>query len=319
MSRDPAAGRRRAREALNRDHERVRIAVTGSTGLIGTALVTRLHAAGHDVVRLVRRAPRAADEVRWDPSSGEVDLDGLAGVEAAVHLAGAGVGDHRWTDRYKQTILTSRVDGTRTLARALARLDPLPRVLVSGSAVGYYGDRADEVLTESSTGGQGFLADVVRAWEEAAAPAADAGIRVTYARTGLVFSPDGGALARMLPLARLGLGGPLGNGRQWWPWITLHDEVSAMEFLLEKDLDGPVNLSAPQPARQAEVARVFGQALHRPALLPAPSFALRLVLGEFAGDVLSSQRMLPSRLLDAGFSFGQRTIEQCATWVLHQD
>jgi uncharacterized protein (TIGR01777 family) len=297
----------------------VRIAVTGSTGLIGTALVTRLHAAGHDVVRLVRRAPRAADEVRWDPQSGEVDLEGLAGVDGAVHLAGAGVGDHRWTDDYKRTILASRVDGTRTLSQALATLQPLPRVLVSGSAVGYYGDRGDEVLTESSTGGEGFLADVVRSWEGAAAPAVDAGIRVSFARTGLVFSPEGGALGRMLPLARLGLGGPLGSGRQWWPWITLHDEVSALEFLLEKDLDGPVNLSAPQPARQADVAKAFGHALHRPALLPAPAFGLRLVLGEFAADVLSSQRMLPSRLLDAGFTFGQRTIEQATAWTLAQN
>jgi uncharacterized protein (TIGR01777 family) len=297
----------------------VRIAITGSTGLIGTALVTRLHAAGHDVVRLVRRAPRASDEVRWDPTSGQVDLAGLAGIQGAVHLAGAGVGDHRWTDRYKQTILDSRVDGTRTLATALAALDPRPSVLVSGSAVGFYGDRGDEVLTESSSGGEGFLADVVRAWEAAAAPAADAGVRVAFARTGLVLSPEGGALGRMLPLARLGLAGPLGDGRQWWPWITLEDEVRALEFLLEHELEGPVNLSAPQPVRQGDVARALGHALHRPALLPAPGFGLRLVLGEFAGDVLSSQRMLPSRLLDAGFVFNQRTVEQAIAWVLRQE
>lgn len=297
----------------------MRIAVTGSTGLIGTALVTHLHARGHDVVRLVRRAPRAADEVRWDPGAGEVDLSGLAGVDAAVHLAGAGVGDHRWTDDYKRTILTSRVDGTRTFATALASLDPRPRVLVSGSAVGYYGDRGDDVLTESSSGGEGFLAEVVRAWEDAAAPAVEAGVRVAFARTGLVLSPRGGALGRMLPLARLGLAGPLGDGRQWWPWITLEDEVRAIEFLLEKDLEGPVNLSAPQPVRQGELARALGRALHRPALLPAPAFGLRLVLGEFAADVLASQRMLPSLLLDAGFAFNQRTVDQAVDWVLRQE
>jgi uncharacterized protein (TIGR01777 family) len=194
----------------------VRIVVTGSSGLLGTALVTRLHAAGHDVVRLVRRPPRAADEVRWDPAAGEVDVAGLAGVDAAVHLAGAGIGDRRWTDSYKQTIRASRVDGTRTLATALAALVPRPRVLVSGSAAGYYGDRGDEVLTENSTGGEGFLAEVVRAWEAAAAPAVQAGIRVVFARTGLVLAPQGGALGRMLPLARLGLAGPLGSGQQWW-------------------------------------------------------------------------------------------------------
>jgi uncharacterized protein (TIGR01777 family) len=297
----------------------VRIVVTGSSGLLGTALVTRLHAAGHDVVRLVRRPPRAADEVRWDPAAGEVDVAGLAGVDAAVHLAGAGIGDRRWTDSYKQTIRASRVDGTRTLATALAALVPRPRVLVSGSAAGYYGDRGDEVLTENSTGGEGFLAEVVRAWEAAAAPAVQAGIRVVFARTGLVLAPQGGALGRMLPLARLGLAGPLGSGQQWWPWITLEDEVRAIAFLLERDLEGPVNLSAPQPVRQVELARTLGRALHRPALLPAPAFGLRLVLGDFADDVLASQRMLPSRLLDAGFAFNQRTVEQAVDRVLRQD
>jgi len=293
----------------------VRIAVTGSSGLIGTALVTALHAGGHDVVRLVRRPARQPDEVTWDPEAGTVDVDALAGVDGAVNLAGAGVGDHRWTDAYKQTVLGSRVNSTRTLATALAALDPLPRVLVSGSAVGYYGDRGDEPLTEASGPGTGFLTEVCQAWEAATAPAADAGIRVAYARTGLVLSPDGGALARLLPLARLGLAGPLGGGRQWWPWITLDDEVRALVFLLEKDLEGPVNLSAPQPTRNADLTRALGSALHRPTVLPAPAFALRLVLGEFASDVLSSQRMLPARLLDAGFGFRHQTPAQAAAWV----
>ena len=292
--------------------------MTGSTGLIGTALVTSLHAAGHDVVRLVRRSARAADEVSWDPAAGTVDLDGLAGVEGAVHLAGAGVGDHRWTAAYKQTILESRVQGTATLVKALAQLDPLPKVLVSGSAVGFYGDRGDEVLTESSAAGTGFLADVVKAWEGEASAASDAGIRVVLARTGLVFAPHGGALGKLLPLARLGLAGPLGSGRQWWPWITLDDEVRALEFLLQNELEGPFNLGSPQPQRNIEATRAIGRALHRPTLLPAPAFALRLALGEFAGDITASQRMLPARLLEAGFGFHHQTVDQAASWVVRE-
>ena len=294
----------------------MKIAVTGSSGLIGTALVTALHAAGHDVVRLVRRPARRPDEVTWDPAAGTVDVDGLAGVQAAVNLAGAGVGDHRWNDAYKQTVLQSRVDSTRTLAKALAALDPLPQVLVSGSAVGFYGDRGDEPLTEASGPGVGFLAEVCLAWEDAATTASDAGIRVALARTGLVLSPEGGALGRLLPLARLGLAGPLGSGRQWWPWITLDDEVRALMFLLEQDVDGPVNLSAPQPARNLELTRAIGAALHRPTLIPAPGFGLRIVLGEFAGEVLASQRMLPARLLEAGFAFHHQTPAQAAAWTV---
>lgn len=293
----------------------MRIAVTGSTGLIGTALVARLRAAGHTVVRLVRRPTRGADEVSWDPRRGTLDLDGLAGVEAAVHLAGAGAGDHRWTEAYKRTIRDSRVLGTRTLVRALTALDPPPRVLVSGSAVGYYGDRGDEVLTEDSVGGEGFLADVVRAWEAETRPAADAGIRVACARTGLVMAREGGAFDRLLRLARLGLGGPLGSGRQWWPWITLDDEVAALEFLLSSEASGPVNLSAPHPERNADIARALGHALHRPAVAPAPGFALRIVLGEFAAEVLASQRMVPRRLLGAGFPFTYPDLDGAAAWL----
>ena len=309
---------RRARRGPARDDGRVKIVVTGASGLIGTALVTRLHSAGHDVVRLVRRAPRAADEVTWDPERGTVDLEGLAGVEGAVHLAGAGVGDHRWTDEYKQRIRDSRVLGTRTLVSALTRLDPLPRVLVSGSAVGYYGSRGDEVLTEAATSGEGFLAEVVRAWEAETAPAAAAGIRVVHARTGLVMSPSGGAFGRLLPLLKLGVAGPLGNGRQWWPWITLEDEVSALEFLLEKDVEGPVNLSAPNPERQGALTKALGRAFRRPALLPAPAVALRVTLGEFAADVLASQRMVPKALLDAGFSFRHPDVDSAAEWLRAQ-
>ena len=301
---------------MAREDGAVKIAVTGASGLIGTALVTRLHGAGHDVVRLVRRQPRAADEVRWDPERGTVDVAGLAGLDAAVHLAGAGVGDHRWTDEYKRTIRDSRVLGTRTLVKALTTLDPLPQVLVSGSAVGFYGDRGDEELTEESAGGQGFLADVVRAWEAETEPASSAGIRVATIRSGLVMSPSGGAFGRLLPLIKLGLGGPLGNGRQWWPWITLEDELGAIEFLLTHDVAGPVNLSAPHPAPQKDVVRAIARATHRPALLPAPRLALRVALGEFSDDILDSQRVLPRRLVAAGFTFRHPELAGASDWLL---
>jgi hypothetical protein len=297
----------------------VKIAVTGASGLIGTALVTRLHAAGHDVVRLVRRPPRAADEVSWDPESGTIDVERLAGLDGAVHLAGAGVGDHRWTDDYKRTILDSRVLGTRTLAKALTALDPLPRVLVSASGVDFYGeDRGEEDLTEDSTGGGGFLADVVRAWEAETAAASAAGIRVAHIRSGLVMSPSGGAFGRILPLVKAGLGGPLGSGKQWWPWITLEDEVAAIEFLLTHDLSGPFNLSAPHPARQKDVMKALARAAHRPSLLPAPKAALRIALGEFAGVVLGSKRVLPRRLVAAGFTFRHPELDGAAEWVLRE-
>lgn len=293
----------------------MRVIVTGASGLIGSALVQRLQAGGHEVVRLVRRPPGGPGEVRWDPATGEVDTGALGAVEAAVHLAGAGVGDHRWTDAYKRTIHDSRVLGTRTLVRALRDLRPAPQVLVSGSAVGFYGSRGEQELTEDSPPGHGFLAGVVRDWEAEATAASDAGIRVVLARTGLVLSRQGGALGRLLPLLRLGLGGPLGNGRQWWPWITLDDEVSALEFLLTAPLSGPVNLSAPEPARNRDLTAALGRQLHRPTLLPAPAAALRLAVGEFAEDVLASQRVLPRRLLRAGFGFAQPTVPDAVRWV----
>ncbi|HYY09857.1 MAG TPA: TIGR01777 family oxidoreductase [Kineosporiaceae bacterium] len=294
----------------------MKIAVTGASGFIGSALVPRLRAGGHDVVRLVRRPAQAADEVSWDPDGGSVDVDRLAGLDAAVHLAGAGVGDHRWTDEYKRTIRDSRVLGTRTLVKALTALDPLPRVLVSGAAVGVYGDRGDEELTEQSSGGSGFLADVVRAWEAESEPAAAAGIRVANIRTGLVMAPQGGAFGRLLPLIKLGLAGPLGSGKQWWPWITMEDQLAAIEFLLATDVSGPVNLSAPHPARQKDVVKALARAAHRPALLPAPKAALRIALGEFSDDLLASQRVLPRRLLAAGFTFRHPELDGASEWVL---
>ena len=293
----------------------MRIAVTGSTGLIGTALVAELSAAGHQVVRLVRRPPTGPGEVCWDPPSGAVDLAGLAGVEAVVNLAGAGIGDRRWTAARKREIRDSRVLGTRTLVRALDRLSPRPTVLVSGSAVGYYGARDATELTEDAEGGEGFLPDVVRAWEAEALRAGDLGCRVALARTGLVLARSGGAAARLLPLIRLGLGGPLGSGRQWWSWITLADEVAALRLLVEGDLSGPVNLTAPQPLPNAEVVRALGAAAGRPTLLRAPGIALRLALGELAEDILTGQRVIPARLLGAGFRFRHPTVDVAASWL----
>jgi uncharacterized protein len=291
------------------------VVVTGASGLIGSALVPHLRARGHQVITLVRRPPKAADEVPWQPGT-PLDPATLAGVRGAVHLAGAGVGDHRWTDEYKNTILRSRVDGTRTLVDALSALDPSPQVLVSGAAIGVYGDRGEEELPETAAPGQGFLAEVVLAWEAEANRAAAAGIRVAMARTGLVMARTGGAFERLLALTRLGLAGPIGSGRQWWSWITLDDEVAALTFLLESEsVQGPVNLTAPDPRRQLEVTRAIASRLRRPALLPAPGFGLRLVLGEFAGDILASQRVIPQRLLDAGFAFGQPDLAAGADWI----
>lgn len=295
----------------------MKIAVTGASGLIGSALVPHLRNAGHEVVRLVRRPASAADEVRWDPKAGTVDLGGLAGTDGVVHLAGAGVGDHRWTDAYKREILDSRVDGTHTIAKAVTALDPMPRVLVSASAIGWYGDTGDRMVDETAPAGTGFLADVVRAWEAAAAPAAAAGIRVVHPRTGLVVSSKGGAWARMFPLFKAGLGGKLGSGRQYWSWISLRDEIRALELLLlDEDLSGPVNLTGPTPMTNAEVTSVMGQVLHRPALLPAPAFALKAVLGEFSTEVLGSARVVPAVLERVGFGFEDATLESAVRAAL---
>jgi uncharacterized protein len=276
-----------------------------------------LSSRGDDVVHLVRREPRARYEISWDPASRKLDPGALSGATAVVHLAGAGVGEHRWTPAYKQQILASRVDGTATIATALADLGE-PIALVSGSAIGAYGDRGDEMLTEDSDSGQGFLAGVVRAWEAATRPAQEAGLRVVHARTGLVLTRDGGAMQRVLPLARLGLAGPLGTGRQYWSWITLHDELRALAHLIDQDLAGPVNLVSTQPLRQAAVMKALGAQLGRPAVLPAPALALRVALGEFASDVLASARVLPSVLTASGFVFEHATIGSAMRWLLDQ-
>ncbi len=288
----------------------MKIAVTGASGLIGSALVPHLRSVGHDVLRLVRRPASAPDEVTWDPAAGTVDLDRLAGIDGVVHLAGAGVGDHRWTDEYKQEILNSRVDGTRTIATAMAELEPRPRVLVSASAIGFYGDTGDRVIDETAPPGHGFLANVVRAWEAAAEPARAAGIRVVHPRSGLVVSGKGGAWQRMFPLFKLGVGGRMGSGNQYWSWISLRDEVCALQFLLEQEhLSGPVNLTGPAPVTNSEVTKAMGHVLGRPTILPVPGFALKVVLGEFSSEVLGSARVIPAVLESSGFVFQDATID----------
>jgi uncharacterized protein len=295
----------------------MRIAVTGASGLIGTALVPHLRSVGHEVQRLVRRPAAAPDEVTWDPAAGTVDLAALEGVEGVVHLAGAGVGDHRWTDDYKREILNSRIDGTHAIVSAMTALEHQPRVLVSASAIGWYGDTGTTLVDESAPAGTGFLADVTRAWEAAAGPAASAGIRVVHPRTGLVVSGDGGAWARMFPLFKLGVGGRLGNGQQYWSWISLRDEVCALQFLLEQDhLNGAVNLTGPDPVTNAEVTSVMGHVLGRPTILPVPAFALKTVLGEFSTEVLSSTRARPAVLEGAGFVFQDPTVESAIRTAL---
>ncbi len=280
------------------------IAVTGSRGLIGSALVTRLRADGHTVRPVTRGAP-APGLVTWDPDNGRMDAAALTGVDAVVHLAGEPLGDKRWTTAQKRRIRESRVQGTRLLASTVAALDPPPRMLLSGSAIGFYGDRGDEVLDETSAAGHGFLAEVVTEWEAATSPATDAGIRTALLRTGIVLSPTGGALARTLPLFRWGLGGRFGRGRQWWSWISLADEVGAIAHLLDADVAGPVDLTAPNPVTNADFTRVLASILHRPALLPIPKVGPGLLYGmELAQELLfSSARVEPEVLSASGYRF----------------
>ena len=285
----------------------MRIGITGASGLIGSALTTHLQQQGHETVAFVRREPRSASEISWRPGT-DLDPGRLSGLDAIVHLAGAGVGDKRWTDSYKEVIRSSRVDGTKTIARAMAAADDGPRVLVSGSAIGYYGDTGDRLTDETGPQGDGFLAGVVRDWEAAAAPAVDAGVRVAFARTGLVVSSDGGAWQRLFPIFRAGLGGKLGSGKQYWSAISLTDEVRALTWLLNNDVEGPVNLVGPHPVTNAEVTRVMGEVLGRPTILPVPAFALKAVLGEFAEDTLASQRIDPAVLRSNGFTWLQPDI-----------
>ena len=288
----------------------MKILVAGSSGLIGTALCSRLEREGHEVVRLVRREP-AQGELRWDPEAGELEQEVLEGIDGVVHLGGRSIATGRWTASVKAQLRQSRVQTTQLLATRLAGLVAPPRVLICASAVGIYGHRRDEELDEESDTGEGFLAELGRAWEGASALAAEAGIRVIQARLGIVLSRRGGALAKMLLPFRLGMGGKIGNGRQYVSWISLEDAVAALIYAVENDaLRGPVNLTAPQPVTNAELTRTLGRVLRRPTLLPLPGFAAKLVLGELAEEgLLASQRVRPTRLLEAGFEFAHPELE----------
>jgi len=295
----------------------MKVAITGSSGLIGSALVGALRGAGHTAVRLVRHGQPGPDELAWDPERGTIDAAGLEGVDAVVNLAGAGIGDARWTEERKREILESRVKGTTLLAETLAALDRKPGVLLSASGIDYYAD-TDEVVTEESSPGTGFLSDVCLQWEGATAPATGAGIRTVLLRTGIVQSADGGALKKSLPPFKLGIGGRFGSGKQWWSWISIDDHVRAMLHLLEADVSGPANLTAPNPVTNAEYTKALGRELGRPTLLPIPMIGPRTLLGRELADtlLLSSHRVVPGVLQASGFEFRHPTIERCLAAVL---
>ncbi len=296
---------------------RMTIAIAGSSGLIGSALVHALSNEGHVIKHLVRREARGELEISWNPMRDEIDVARLGGVDAVINLAGENL-DQRWTSDAKQRIRDSRVRGTTLLARTIASLSPKPRVMVSGSAIGIYGDRGDEVLDESSTLGNGFLASVCKDWEGATKLAEDAGVRVVYSRTGIVLAKEGGALPRLAMPFKFGVGGRLGSGRQWMSWIALADVVGAMRHALVNDtMRGPMNLVAPNPVRNDEMAEALSRELHRPALFPVPRLALKLLLGEMAdAAVLASQRVAPKALESARYSFSLPTLERALASIL---
>lgn len=295
------------------------ILISGASGLIGTRLGAHLEQAGHQVTRLVRR-PARSNEVSWNPAQNQLNASDLEGVDAVIHLSGAGIGDKRWTESYKREILDSRTLSTGLLAKTIASLHKKPAVFLSGSAIGIYGPRGDENLDEQSTTGTSFLADVCTQWEAAAAPAASAGIRTVLLRTGIVLTPRGGALKKQLPLFKLGLGGKFGKGDQWQSWISLDDEIRAIEYLLTANVSGPVNLTAPSPVTNLEFTKTLAKVLHRPALLPIPSFGPKLLLGAELADALlfTGQRVLPSALTATGFKFEHTNLEEALRSLLNK-
>ncbi len=300
----------------------MRVVLSGASGLIGTALKDALRADGHELVVLVRRAPSSPEERQWDPAGGRLGTEVLEGSDAVINLSGAGVGDKRWTDGYKRELIDSRVQPTTTLAECMNALGAdSPHTFISGSAVGYYGDTGDRVTNETSAAGDGFLADLCQRWEAAAQTARTDDRRVVVLRTGLVLAPSGGFLGRLVPLVKLGLGGRLGSGKQYQPWIGLADEVGAIRFLLNSDagraIDGAVNLTGPDPVRQVDFVHSLASVLKRPAVFPAPGFGLRLVLGQFADEgVLAGQRAVPAVLTDAGYQFIHPTLDGALRAVL---
>jgi uncharacterized protein (TIGR01777 family) len=291
-----------------------RIAITGASGLIGTALVGHLKSEGHTVQRFVRRPVVAPDEIQWDPKTGYVDIEALRGVDAVIHLAGVGVGDKRWSKKYKAEILNSRLLGTTAIAKAVSEVKP--QVFISASAIGWYGESGNRAVVESDRVGDDFLAAVCREWEAAADLAQ--GVRTVKIRTGLVLDPTGGALGKMLPLFRLGLGGKLGNGKQWWSWITLHDVIRAISFLLENKIEGPVNLTSPNPVTNQEFTSALARAMHRPALFPAPAIGLKIALGGFSSEILGSKKVMPQELTNAGFTWDYPHITNALTALIEE-
>lgn len=295
----------------------MKIVISGASGLIGTQLVAKLSSSGHEVVRLVRRSPKSG-EIQWNPKLGRLDAAALEGADAVVHLSGAGIGDKRWTNGYRKEILDSRTATTALLAKTIASLSRKPSVFLSGSAIGIYGARNDEQLTEVSTHGTGFLAEVCEQWEAAAQPAVDAGVRTVYLRTGIVLSPKGGALKKLLPLFKLGVGGKFGNGKQWQSWISIDDEIGAIEYLLTANVSGAVNLTAPNPVTNAEFTKVLASVLKRPAIVPVPTFAPKILLGGELADALlfTGQRVIPAALNASGYSFKHTTLESALRSLL---
>ncbi|MEN9692896.1 MAG: hypothetical protein RLZZ330_540 [Actinomycetota bacterium] len=294
----------------------MRILISGASGLIGNALISSLKADGHEVVQLVRRDTKSATEIAWNPAKHQLDLSSSGKFDAVINLSGAGVGDKRWSDKYKTLILKSRVDSTTTIVKAIKSLPDKPKVLLNASAIGFYGERGSEEVDENSHRGTGFLSDVVQAWEDAALALQGSGVRVVLMRTGLVFTHRGGALAKLLPIFKLGLGGKLGSGKQYWSYISLEDEIRAIKFLLEKEVSGPVNLTAPNPATNLEVTKALGKALKRPTILAVPAFALKIALGEFSIEILGSSNVIPTKLHQAGFEWKHPTIEKVASTVI---
>lgn len=296
----------------------MRIATSGASGLIGSALVSALRAAGHDVLQLVRRTPESQSELQWDPAAGKIDTTGLAGVDAIVNLSGATIG-RRWNPARKREILESRVSSTDLLARTAAELEPRPSAFLCAGGIGIYGDRGDEILTEESELGSDFLAEVGIAWEAAAEPARAAGVRVVNFRQGIVLSSEGGALDRMLTPFKLGAGGRIGSGKQWWSWVTMDDLVAAYRHALENHLAGPLNLVSPNPATNRQFVKSLGRALHRPTVLPLPGFAVTTMFGEMGESVLlAGQRALPARLLEAGFAFSYPELDAALEHALSE-
>jgi uncharacterized protein len=286
----------------------VQVVLAGASGLIGSALGDSLRADGHRVKTLVRREPAADDQDTWDPANGRLDPDFLADADAVVCLSGAPVDGRRWNEEYKKQILDSRVDSVATIARTLAEYGG-PPVLVCASAVGYYGDTGDQTVDEAAPPGESFLSRVCVQWEAAAQPACDAGVRVTHLRTGLPLTGAGGLLKRLKPVVQAGVAGRLGSGRQFVPWISFVDEIAAIRFLIQHELPGPVNLTGPVPVRNAEFMSALGRVLHRPTVLPTPVFAIKIALGELAGEALAGQRAVPKRLIEAGFPFAHSNLE----------